>query len=89
MAQAGGAVAGPSGAGASGEPNKNGACNPGGQWVLLAVWADVGEHMRQHLDSFTLADMVSRSRGQGLQTPVAPEFAEAPEDLPIGQPVST
>jgi hypothetical protein len=29
------------------------------------VWADVGEHMRQHLDSFTLADMVTRVRGTG------------------------
>jgi Rrf2 family iron-sulfur cluster assembly transcriptional regulator len=31
--------------------------------VLLAVWADVGEHMRQHLQSYTLADMVTRARG--------------------------
>jgi Rrf2 family iron-sulfur cluster assembly transcriptional regulator len=30
---------------------------------LLAVWSEVGEHMREHLDSFTLADMVSRSLG--------------------------
>jgi DNA-binding IscR family transcriptional regulator len=30
----------------------------------LAVWADVGEHMRHHLDSFTLLDMVQRARGQ-------------------------
>jgi hypothetical protein len=27
------------------------------------VWADVGEHMRHHLDSFTLEDMVLRARG--------------------------
>jgi DNA-binding IscR family transcriptional regulator len=28
------------------------------------VWADVGEHMRTHLDSFTLADMVARAQGR-------------------------
>jgi DNA-binding IscR family transcriptional regulator len=27
------------------------------------VWAEVGRHMRSHLDSFTLADMVDRARG--------------------------
>jgi len=27
------------------------------------VWSDVGEHMREHLDSFSLADMVARARG--------------------------
>ena len=31
--------------------------------MLLAVWADVGEHMRRHLDSFTLADMALRASG--------------------------
>ncbi len=45
------------------EPHQDGACDHEGQCVLLAVWADVGEHMRQHLDSFTLADMVKRARG--------------------------
>jgi DNA-binding IscR family transcriptional regulator len=37
--------------------------------VLLAVWADVGEHMRKHLESFSLADMVVRAQGNA---PVAP-----------------
>jgi len=32
--------------------------------VLLTVWADVGEHMRTHLDSFNLADMVARAQGR-------------------------
>ena len=59
------AVDGPIVAGDFGEPHQNGACSHEGQCVLLSVWADVGEHMRQHLDSFTLADMVARSRGQG------------------------
>src|SRR5215211_5409319 len=63
------AVDGPIVAGDFGEPHQNGACSHEGQCVLLSVWADVGEHMRQHLDSFTLADMVSRARGQGATVP--------------------
>ncbi len=63
------AVDGPIVAGDFGEPHQNGACSHEGQCVLLSVWADVGEHMRQHLDSFTLADMVSRSRGQSAAVP--------------------
>jgi Rrf2 family iron-sulfur cluster assembly transcriptional regulator len=58
------AVDGPIVAGDFGEPHKNGACDHEGQCALLAVWADVGEHMRQHLDSYSLADMVARARGQ-------------------------
>ena len=58
------AVDGPIVAGDFGEPHENGACDHEGQCVLLAVWADVGEHMRTHLDSFTLADMVARAQGR-------------------------
>ena len=58
------AVDGPIVAGDFGLPHENGACDHEGQCVLLAVWADVGEHMRSHLDSFTLADMVARARGR-------------------------
>ncbi|MGH9093931.1 MAG: RrF2 family transcriptional regulator [Acidimicrobiales bacterium] len=57
------AVEGPIVAGDFGEPHQNGACDHEGQCVLLAVWAGVGEHMRRHLDSFTLADMVARAAG--------------------------
>jgi Rrf2 family iron-sulfur cluster assembly transcriptional regulator len=57
------AVEGPIQAGDFGEPHQNGACDHEGQCVLLAVWSDVGEYMRRHLDSFTLADMVQRARG--------------------------
>jgi Rrf2 family protein len=57
------AVDGPIMAGDFGQPHENGACDHEGQCVLLTVWAEVGEHMRQHLDSFTLADMVARARG--------------------------
>jgi Rrf2 family protein len=57
------AVDGPIMAGDFGQPHENGACDHEGQCVLLAVWSEVGEHMRHHLDSFTLADMVERARG--------------------------
>lgn len=59
------AVDGPIVAGDFGAPHENGACDHEGQCVLLAVWAEVGEHMRRHLDSFTLADMVRRATGNG------------------------
>jgi Rrf2 family protein len=57
------AVDGPIAVGDFGEPHQNGACEHEGQCILLQVWRDVGEHMRTHLDSFTLADMVRRARG--------------------------
>jgi len=57
------AVDGPITAGDFGEPHQDGACDHEGQCVLLAVWAEVSDHMRSHLDSFTLADMVSRAKG--------------------------
>lgn len=57
------AVDGPIAAGDFGPPHENGACAHEGQCVLLAVWADVGQHMRQHLDSFTLGDMVRQATG--------------------------
>ncbi|MCA1692609.1 MAG: Rrf2 family transcriptional regulator [Acidimicrobiales bacterium] len=69
LAQIVSAVDGPIVAGDFGEPHQNGACDHEGQCVLLAVWSDVGEHMRQHLDSYTLADMVARARGLRQPTP--------------------
>ena len=57
------AVDGPIVAGDFGLPHENGACDHEGQCVLLGVWADVGNHMREHLSSFTLADMVLQARG--------------------------
>lgn len=56
------AVDGPIVLGDFGAPHENGACQHEGQCVLLSVWAEVGMHMRAHLDSFTLADMVERAR---------------------------
>ena len=41
------AVDGPIVAGDFGQPHTDGACDHEGQCVLLAIWADVGEHMRQ------------------------------------------
>jgi Rrf2 family iron-sulfur cluster assembly transcriptional regulator len=63
------AVDGPIAAGDFGRPHENGACEHEGQCILLGVWEQVGEHMREHLDSFTIADMVSQARGA---RPVAP-----------------
>ncbi|MGH9182622.1 MAG: RrF2 family transcriptional regulator [Acidimicrobiales bacterium] len=66
------AVDGPIVAGDFGEPHQDGACDHEGQCVLLAVWGAVGEHMRRHLDSFTLAHCVNRARGRDPQGGEAP-----------------
>lgn len=58
------AVDGPIVAGDFGDPHQDGACDHEGQCVLLAVWAAVGEHMRELLDSFTLSDIASMAQGQ-------------------------
>lgn len=71
------AVDGPIVAGDFGEPHKNGACDHEGQCVLLAVWADVGEYMRRHLDSFTLEDMVTRASGNAGPVPTSESIAGA------------
>jgi Rrf2 family iron-sulfur cluster assembly transcriptional regulator len=57
------AVDGPIAVGDFGAPHMNGACDHEGQCALLAVWSEVGSLMRDHLDSFTLADMVARAQG--------------------------
>jgi Rrf2 family iron-sulfur cluster assembly transcriptional regulator len=56
------AVDGPIAVGDFGLPHQDGACDHEGQCVLLDLWAAVGDHMRTHLDSFTLADCVDRAR---------------------------
>jgi Rrf2 family protein len=63
LAQIVSAVDGPIVAGDFGEPHTGGACDHEGQCVLLAVWAEVGETIRGHLQSFTLADMAIRAQG--------------------------
>ena len=64
LAQIVSAVDGPIVVGDFGEPHKDGACDHEGQCVLLAVWADVGEHMRTLLEQRTLADMAAITRGE-------------------------
>jgi Rrf2 family iron-sulfur cluster assembly transcriptional regulator len=73
LAQIVSAVDGPIAAGDFGAPHADGACDHEGQCVLLAVWEEVGERIRAHLQSFTLADMVTRSLGSR-----APAKADAP-----------
>jgi Rrf2 family iron-sulfur cluster assembly transcriptional regulator len=58
------AVDGPIAAGDFGEPHQNGACDHEGQCVLLAIWAEVGDHMRKYLDSWTLADIAPIAQGR-------------------------
>lgn len=58
------AVDGPITAGDFSEPHTDGACDHEGQCVLLSIWAAAGAHMRDFLDSYTLADIAAMSRGQ-------------------------
>jgi Rrf2 family iron-sulfur cluster assembly transcriptional regulator len=64
------AVDGPIAAGDFGEPHQNGACDHEGQCVLLTVWADVGSHMREQLDGFTLDDIAARAKGLRSSSPI-------------------
>lgn len=57
------AVDGPITLGAFGQPHEDGACDHEGQCVLLAIWNRAGEHMRKHLDSYTLASVAAQARG--------------------------
>ncbi len=63
LAQIVSAVDGPIAAGDFTEPHQDGACDHEGQCVLLTVWAEVGDLLRNHLSSYTLADMVARATG--------------------------
>jgi len=57
------AVDGPIQAGDFGQPHTNGACDHEGQCVLLAIWGDVGERMRQLLDGYSLSDLAAITGG--------------------------
>ncbi len=57
------AVDGPITVGDFGEPHEDGACDHEGQCVLLAIWKQAGDHMRRHLDGYTLATIASVARG--------------------------
>lgn len=73
------AVDGPIVAGDFGQPHTDGACDHEGQCVLLAVWDDVGEHMRRYLEAATLADVVAMARGDARwPTEVAPTPSVTP-----------
>jgi Rrf2 family iron-sulfur cluster assembly transcriptional regulator len=58
------AVDGPIAVGDFGEPHQGGACEHEGQCVLLAIWGEVGEHMRRHLTGVTLAEVRDMARGE-------------------------
>jgi Rrf2 family protein len=68
------AVDGPITVGDFGEPHTNGACDHEGQCVLLNIWNVVGEHMRHHLGSWTLADIASQARGERDWPPLPHEL---------------
>ena len=80
------AVDGPITLGDFGEPHTGGACDHEGQCVLLAVWGDLADHMRRHLDGLHLADLVRMARGE-QEWPTAPHVADdaaATPDRPTG-----
>lgn len=57
------AVDGPISLGDFGEPHQDGACDHEGQCVLLAIWKEVGELMRRHMEGFTLAEVALAAQG--------------------------
>lgn len=59
------AVDGPITVGDFGEPHQDGSCDHEGQCVLLAIWKQAGEHMREHLEGFTLASIAAAANGSG------------------------
>jgi Rrf2 family protein len=58
------AVDGPIAVGDFGLPHQDGACDHEGECVLLAIWGDAGERMRQLLGGVTLADVRDMARGK-------------------------
>jgi Rrf2 family protein len=75
------AVDGPITLGDFGEPHTDGACDHEGQCVLLAVWGDVADHMRRHLDGLHLADLVRMARGEQAW-PTPPHAGDGPSPTP-------
>lgn len=59
------AVDGPITLGDFGQPHQGGACDHEGQCVLLAIWDVAARHMREHLDSYTLATLARAAAGTG------------------------
>ena len=58
------AVDGPITLGDFGQPHQDGSCDHEGQCVLLAIWQAAGEHMRRHLEGYTLAAIAASARGE-------------------------
>jgi Rrf2 family protein len=58
------AVDGPITAGDFGVPHTDGACDHEGQCVLLAIWGAAGSHMREFLNSYSLADIARMTHGE-------------------------
>lgn len=69
------AVDGPIQAGDFGLPHTDGACEHEGQCVLLAVWWDAGERMREYLTGYSLADMAAMAQGDAPWPDVADRAA--------------
>ena len=69
------AVDGPIQAGDFGLPHTDGACEHEGQCVLLAVWWDAGERMREYLTGYSLADMAAMAQGDAPWPDVADRSA--------------
>jgi Rrf2 family iron-sulfur cluster assembly transcriptional regulator len=57
------AVDGPITVGDFGQPHQDGSCSHEGQCVLLAIWDGAGQHMRHHLEQYTLAGIAAAARG--------------------------
>lgn len=57
------AVDGPITLGDFGQPHEGGACDHEGQCVLIAVWNEAGDYMRDHLESYTLASVAQMAKG--------------------------
>ncbi len=67
------AVDGPIQAGDFGLPHTGGACDHEGQCVLLAIWGDAGDRMRELLQGYSLSDLAAITRG------AAPWPGDAPD----------
>lgn len=59
------AVDGPITLGDFGQPHQDGACDHEGQCVLLAIWDVAAQHMREHLEAYTLANIAAAASGTG------------------------
>lgn len=59
------AVDGPITLGDFGQPHQDGSCDHEGQCVLLAIWDVAGQHMREHLDAYTLENIALAAGGTG------------------------